>query len=118
MSYVLASTSIKPPKNINEANSTQFAVQRVLTGAIGRQYFGSNKRVWTLNYENTNKNDYDIIRAIYNDYLNTGNLKSWQVTETNYSISATYVHVDLTGRDFKVGGTDYISDFTLTLTEA
>lgn len=115
--YVLDGTTIKAPQEITEPNSTQFAQNRTLDGQINRDYFGNNKRVWQLNYKNTKKSDYDIIKAIYTSYLSTGTAKSWEITETNYPIAATTVHVDLPERGFNVRGVDYISDFTLTLTE-
>lgn len=117
MSYLLAGSTIKAPQSITEDNSTQVAQNRTLDGSIHRDYMGSNKRRWVLDYENTKKADYDAIKAIYDSYLATGTAKSWQVTETNYAVSATTVHVDLVQRNFRVRGTDYISDFTLTLTE-
>lgn len=118
MSYVLNGITIRAPHQLKEGNSTQVAVQRTLSGAISRDYFGSNKRVWILDYQNTNKTDHDIIKAIYDLYLSSGQTKSWQVTETNYTVSLTNVHIDLLEREFSVKGSDYISSFTLTLTEA
>lgn len=118
MAYLLNSTSIRPPRQIKESNSTQVAQNRTLSGAITRDYFGNNKRVWVLDYRNVSKTDFDTINTIYQSYLSTGTTKSWQVTETNYTISSTNVHVDLLQRDFSVLGTDYISDFSLILTEA
>ena len=103
---------------ITESNSTQVAVQRTLSGAINRDYFGSNKRVWELTYSNTKKTDYDTIKTIYDLYLSTGTTRTWQITEPNYTISLTNVHVDLLQRGFSVKGSSYISDFTLVLTEA
>lgn len=118
MSYVLDGSTIRNPHEFSEGNSTQAAQNRTLDGSVNRDYFGSNKRVWTLNYTNTKKADYDTIKTIYDSYLSTGTAKSWQVTETNYTISATTVHVDLVERGFSIRGEDYLSDFTLTLTEA
>jgi hypothetical protein len=118
MSYLLASTTIKAPHTFSETNSTQVAQNRTLDGSINRDYFGSNKRVWTLEYRNTKKADYDTIKTIYTSYLATVAAVAWEVTETNYTISATTVHVDLVERGFSVRGSDYISDFSLTLTEA
>lgn len=118
MSYLLAATTIRAPREIEEKNLTQYAQQKALSGAVGRDYFGSNKRVWSLSYENTKKVDYDTIKAIYDSYLSTGTAPAWQVTETNYTVSATTVHVDLQVRRFTMSGSDYISDFTLVLTEA
>lgn len=118
MSYLLDAQAIKNPQAISESNNTQSAQHRTLDGTISRDYFGNNKRVWTLEYRNTQKTEYDTIYAIYASYLSTGNTKSWQITETNYTISLTNVHIDLVERGFSVRGEDYISDFTLILTEA
>lgn len=118
MTYVLDAVSIRAPHNMEEQNSTQYAQVRTLAGSVGRDYFGANKRLWALDFLNTKKADYDAIKAIYDSYLSTGTAKSWSVTEANYDVSSTTVHVDLTRRKFNVGGTSYISDFTLILTEA
>lgn len=118
MSYLLSATSIRRPNSINERNLTQYAQQKALDGSVGRDYFGANKRVWTLEYANTNQTDYNTIKTIYTSHLTTGETKSWQITETNYSVSATQVHIDLLERDFTIKGTDYLSNFTLILTEA
>lgn len=118
MSYVLSGQTIRRPSQMDESNSTQMAVQRTLSGAINRDIFGSNKRVWTLVYDLTNKTDYDTIKGIYDSYLATNTTKTWEVTEANYTISQTRVHVDLLERGFSVKGDQYLSSFTLTLTEA
>lgn len=117
MSYILDGTTIRNPHTFDETNSTQVAQQRALSGRITRDYFGSNKRVWVLEYQNTKKTDYDEINTIYQSYLTSGTGKTWQVTETNYTVSQTTVHVDLLERGFYIRGTDYLSDFTLVLTE-
>lgn len=117
MSYILAGTTIRRPYEVSEKNSTQMAVQRTLSGAVNRDYFGSNKRIWQLDFRSTNKADYDTIKSIYDSYLSTEVAKSWQVTEPNYTVASTSVHLDLNERDFNIRGSSYISDFTLTLTE-
>lgn len=118
MSYLLDSSEIRRPTSFAESNSTQFAQNRTLDGALNRDYFGSNKRVWVLNYNNVKKSDYDTIKTIYDSYLSSGNTKTWAVTETNYTVSQTNVHIDLVERGFGVKGDSYLSNFTLTLTEA
>lgn len=116
--FLLDGSEIRRPVSIRESNSTQYAQNRTLDGSISRDHFGNNKRIWTLEYRNAKKADYDTIKAIYDLYLSTENTKTWQITESNYLVSSTYVHVDLEERGFSVKGTDYISDFTLILTEA
>lgn len=118
MAYILDSTTIRRPAQFTESNNSQSAQNRTLDGSITRDYFGSNKRVWTLDFTTVKKTDYDTIKAIYDSYLSTGATKTWEVTETNYTISSVNVHIDLVERGFTIKGTDYLSDFTLTLTEA
>lgn len=116
--YTLNGTQIKAPQALEETNNTQYAQQRTLKGSVTRDYFGSNKRVWRLSYKNVQKTDYDTINTIYQAYLSSGTAVAFVSTETNYSISSTNVHVDLQQRGFSVGGSDYISDFVLVLSEA
>ncbi len=118
MAYTLSGTAIRSPLNIDVSNSTQMAQNRTLSGTVTRDFFGSNKRVWVLEYRNTKKTDHDTINTIYQAYLLSGTAVSWVSTETNYPISSTSVHVDLLNRKFSMSGTDYISDFSLILTEA
>lgn len=118
MAYILSSTPIRAPHEFSESNSTQVAQIRTLDGQVNRDYFGDNKRIWVLEYSNTKKADYDAIKTLYNNYLSTATALTWEVTETNYTISQTTVHVDLLERGFSVRGTDYLSDFSLILTES
>lgn len=116
--YILSATTIRNPHEITEQSTTQVAQQRTLSGRIGRDYFGSTNRVWNLVYKNVLKADYDTIKTIYDAYLATANAVSWEITETNYTVSSTTVHVDLIERQFRVKGDLYLSDFNLILTEA
>lgn len=118
MGYILDSTSIRPPSSIEETNTTQVAQVRTLQGNIGRDYFGDNKRVWKLEYNTVNGTDYATIKAIYDSYLATATAKTFEISETNYTVAQTNVHIDLQQRSFSVKGSDYLSDFTLVLTEA
>lgn len=118
MSYILSGTTIKKPQAITEDNSTQVTQIRTLSGAVNRDFFGSNKRIWSCDYSTITKADYDTINAIYQAYLLSGNPVTWQSTESNYVIASTNVHVDLLSRGFTYKGGSYLSDFTLILTEA
>lgn len=118
MAYILSGGAIRSPQSIEESNSTMQAQVRTLDGSINRDHFGSNKGVWKLEYNTTKKADYDVIKAIYDTYLATNNTVTWQSTETNYTIAQTNVHIDLQERGFSYSGEDYLSDFTVTLTEA
>lgn len=118
MAYILDGTEIRRPSSGGEQNSTQVAQVRTLSGAINRDYFGSNKRVWSYDFVNVNPTDYTTLQSIYTSYLTSGSAITWQVSEDNYTVSSTNVHIDLLERAFKVKGSSYLSDFTLVLTEA
>lgn len=118
MSYLLDGSTIRAPHSMQESNSTMMAQHRTLDGSVSRDYFGDNKRMWNLSYNSTKKTDFDTINTIYQAYLDDELPVTWQVTETNYTISEVSVHIDLQVRDFNVKGTDYISSFELVLTEA
>lgn len=118
MSFILNGTTIKGPTQIDEANSTLTAQQRPLQGNYTRDIFGSNKRVWTLTFDSVNPTAFTAINAIYVAYLANATAVTWQVTEANYTVAVTNVHVDIKSRRFKVRGSSYLSDFTLILTEA
>lgn len=117
MAYLLNATEIKAPIAMDVSNSTQMAQNRTLKGNIKRDYFGNNKRVWELKYSNINSTEFATINTIYTNYLSSGTAVSWQITETNYTVSSVNVHVDLLNRGFSVKGTDYLSEFSLVLTE-
>ena len=118
MPYILAGSTIRAPHEISESNSTQVAQNRTLSGSVTRDYFGSNKRVWMLEYRNVQLADYTTLKAIYDSYLANAVAKTWEITETNYTVAQTNVHLDLREREFRVRGQDYLSDYTLILTEA
>lgn len=115
--YILDGIEIRNPHRVIESNSTQYAAHRVLSGRNARDYFGDNKRVWVLQFRNCNPADYATIKAIYTSYMDTNTTKSWEITETNYDVDETFVHIDVPDRDFNVRGADYLSDFDVILTE-
>ena len=118
MSYILDGQTIRRPTDLDEQNDTQTAENRTLAGTITRDQFGSNKRKWVYRVENSSPTDYATIKAIYDSYLSTGTTKTWEVTESNYTVSQTNVHIDLKTRGFRVRGNSYLTNFTLILTEA
>lgn len=118
MAYLLSATTLRRPNAMTEDNSTQVTEVRTLSGAVNRDYFGSRKRRWQLDYQNLEKADYDTINTIYLAYIASGSPVAFQCTETNYAVASTNVHVDLLSRGFTVRGSNYLSDFTLILTEA
>lgn len=103
-----------------EDNLTQYAQNKTLGGNVNRDYFGSNKRIFTLNYENVNYTDWSTINTIYQAYLSDKTARSFQITDTNYNGAASTArscHIDLLSRDFSIPGSTYLSNFSLILTE-
>lgn len=116
IAYILNGVTIRSPHKITESNSTQYAQNRVLEGDINRDFFGDNKRVWSLDYRNLNKADYDEIKTLYELYLQGSSL-SWSITGDNYAVAATNVHVELKQKQMDNTGPHYLSNFRLILYE-
>lgn len=121
MAFVLAGSDIRRPTSLEETKTERFAQVQTLDGRIHRDYYNSlvgTKRVWVLSYENASASEYSAISTIYETYKNTDTVQTWEITETNYTVAETNVHIDLVKRSFDVPGSDYISSFQLILTEA
>lgn len=121
MSFLLNGSAIRKPNSMTETNSTMMAQNRTLGGNVNRDYFGSNKKIFTLKFSNVNYSDWATINNLYQTYLTNKTTQTWQVTDTNYNggaSTARNVHIDLLTRDFNVAGSTYLSDFTLILTES
>lgn len=118
MSYILDGQEIRRPHEIAEKSDTQVAVQRTLDGSINRDYFGSTKRIWELSFVNIKPFDYSVIKAIYDSYISTGNLKTFEIAEGNYVVSPVSCHIDFVDRGFTVRGSSYLSDCELIITQA
>jgi hypothetical protein len=120
VSWLLGGTSIRKANGINEGNSTQVAQNRTLGGNVNRDYFGNNKNIFTLSYQDVNYTDWATINTIYQAFLTDKTARGFQITDTNYNGAASTsrnCHVDLLTRDFKKAGNSFLSDFTLILTE-
>lgn len=115
--YTLNSIQIRRPSGISEGNSTMSVQIKTLDGQVNRDYFGSNKRVWSLSYNNITTTDYNVIKTIYDNFVDTEVPVPWVLNDANYNYSAT-VHIDIEDREFVVRGLTYLTNFNLILTEA
>lgn len=119
MAFSVGGIEIKRPKSIKEVRVEQYAQQKALDGTVSRDYFSSRvgtKRVWELSYDNVQPSDYNVIDGVYTTYKSTDTAQPWVSDYVNYDVGAT-VHMDLVNREFTQQGTDFISSFTLILTE-
>jgi len=117
MSYLLDGTEIRRPSSIKEQDSKQYAQHKALNSTVSRDSFGSAKRIWVLNFRNCNATDYATLKTIRDTYRSNDTTVTWESTETNYTIASTNVHIDMDNRGISIPGTDYLSDFSITLTE-
>lgn len=116
--YSIGGQKIKAPQQMKEGRVEQYAQQKALDGSVNRDYFSSRegtKRIWTLTYYNILPAAYNVIDAVYTIYKLTDTTQAFVVSDLSIS---TDVHMDLVDRDFSVSGNDYLSSFTLVLTEA
>lgn len=116
MAYLLGGVAIKRPTSMNWTRTSQYAQNKTLDGSVTRDYFGDDKNIWVLQYRNVSNSDYSAILARYDDYIANG-VRYFDSTGEAISIG-TLVHVSVDTRSFNVGGTDYLGDFSLILTEA
>jgi hypothetical protein len=121
MAYVLGGVEIRNPMGVSEKKIERFSQVQTLDGRIHRDYYNSlvgTKHIWTLEYENATAAEYSAIKTIYDTYKNTDTVQTWEVTESNFTVAETNVHIDLIERKFSTPGTDYLASFQLILTES
>lgn len=115
--FILGGVTIRSPMALTEVSSTLYAENRVARGSNNRVYYGKNKRIWSLQYDNLNVTDYAIIKSLYDLYLSTNSALTFEYHGYKYAFTQTTVHVDLVQRELPNTGIHYLSTFTLVLTE-
>jgi hypothetical protein len=96
---------VREPVNVETTNIT-------IDGTSKRD-ITARKWQYLLEYKNISTTDANTIYTIYN--LQT--TVTWQVTETNFTVSSRDVHVDISPRQYFTHGSDYLVNLILTLTE-
>lgn len=109
--------SIKRPNELVESRLPVMALQRTMAGSVATDQLNTGNRVWELTYRDVLKSDFDTINDIYQEYLGRDFTMSFQVIQSNYVVPRVQVHIDLQVRSFSVGGSSYLSNFSLILTE-
>lgn len=111
MAFTLGSTTIKDPVKITpkiiEIGNTNVS----LTGRTTKD-IRLRKNQWTVELQNLTSTQYNALIAEY-DLLTTRN---FEVSETNLTIAATPVHIDIPGYEYLKGG-EYRTTLSLILTE-
>lgn len=111
MSYLLGAITLKNPAGFTREYFNTEAVQRSLTGRSTKDIRNRKER-FILRLQNLTQAQVTAINGEY-DLQTTRN---FEVTETNQTVAATPVHIDIVSRSF-TGGEDYRENMTLILTE-
>lgn len=112
MGYTLNGTPIPRPQAFDREFIEDAATQVSLTGRVTKD-IRNRREIFTLSYEYLSGADYNVLKSIY-DLLDIAVFES---TESNATISATSVHVELSALSYQKSGADYYSNISLKLIE-
>lgn len=111
MSYILNSVTLPNPKEFRREFVETSGENISLTGRTTKDIRNRKERFHLLFRFLTAAQ----VASILTDF-NLEEVVNFQVTETNLTIAATPVHVELSQRDYIKGG-DYMADMDMILTE-
>ena len=111
MAYLLGDITLKSPASFVRRQVESSAENTSLTGRSTKDIF-NRKEQYVLELRSLTTAQVNSVLGEYNLQAT----RNFEVTETNLTISATPVHIDIQRRDYYKGG-DYREDITLTLTE-
>lgn len=112
MSYILGSTTLPNPIAFIRRPVETSSVVTSING-ITKKDITNRKEQFVLVFEMLTQTEVGEIIAEYNDLT----VKNFEVDETNLTISATPVHIEISDREYNTKGNEYREDLTLTLTE-
>ena len=111
MAYLLDSVTLANPVEFSREFIEESGENTSLTGRTTKDIRNRKER-FVLVYRNLTSTEVADILDIFNDETT----KTFEVTETNLTIAATTVHIQLSKRDYIKGG-EYRADITIVLTE-
>lgn len=111
MAYLLDSTTLPNPKEFRREFIEVSGENLSLTGRTTKDIRNRKERFY-LTYRFLTTSEVSTILSIFNQEA----VVNFEVTETNLTIAATPVHIELTQRDYIKGG-DYRADINIVLTE-
>ena len=112
MAFLLGDTTLPNPKSFKRDFLETLASNLLIDGKTTRR-IENRKEKFTLVYQNLTP---AIASGIISEF-NTEETRLFEVTETNLSISATKVHVDISVRSYPPTGKVYRQDLNVILTE-
>lgn len=111
MAYVLDGTTLKAPTDFSRETIETSASNNSIEGRTTKDIMNRKYR-YVLVYNWLSASERNDIITIYDKEA----CVTFEVTETNLTISETEVHVDIPRRNYHKGA-DYRENFTLILTE-
>lgn len=112
MSYVIGSTTLPNPKEFRREQVETSVKHRMIDGKTKKDLV-NRKEQYILVFRKLTQAQAANILSEYN--LQT--VRDFTVSETNLTIAATSVHIEIGSRDYNTGGNQYREDITLVLTE-
>lgn len=112
MSYILDGLTLPQPKGFTRKQIETGKTLQLLDGTTKKD-ITNRKEQYVLLFQKLTQAEIALILTKYN-LLTT---LSFQVTETNLTIAATTVHMELLSRKYLTKGNEYREDITLILTE-
>lgn len=112
MAYILDSLTLPNPKKFTRTQRRISSDVLTFSGRTGRDYV-TTKETYILEFDNLTQTQ---VGQIINKY-NLNQSLTFQVTESNLTISARSVLMDIDKREYTVGGSDYRESLKVELTE-
>lgn len=112
MAYLLGDITLPNPKRFERRTVEMSKVNDTINGTTKKDIV-NRKEQFVLDYTNLTQAQVASILSEYNTQIT----REFEVTESNLTISATEVHIDIPGRAYNTKGDQYREDLTLILTE-
>lgn len=112
MSYILGATTLPTPKEFYREQIETGASVMTINGTTKKDII-NRKEKYVLVFEMLTQAQVGNITSEYNDQTT----KNFSVSESNLTISATPVHIEMVRREYNTRGNEYREDVTLFLTE-
>ena len=111
MAYTLGGITLPNPKEFKRVQIETASMFTTLNGTLKKDITNRKER-FILTFRNLSQTNVTIIVNLWNDQTT----KTFQVNESNLTISATTVHIEIENRTY-TKGPDYREDLDLILTE-
>ena len=112
MAYILGGLTLPNPKRFSRQFIEASALNLTALGKTTKNVINRKER-FTLVYQYLTQAQVNSILSEYELEI----VRTFQVTETNLTIAATDVLIDVNSRDYPPSGTEYGEHLTLILTE-